>query len=26
VKICIKHNFRYSDRIHIRIWGNRRGV
>ncbi len=25
VKICLKYNFRYSDRVHIRIWGNRRG-
>ncbi len=26
VKLCKKHNLRYSDRIHIRIWGNKRGV
>jgi Organic radical activating enzymes len=26
VKICLRHKFRYSDRIHIRIWGNIRGV
>ena len=25
VKICLKHKIRYSDRIHIRIWGNLRG-
>ena len=25
-KYCIDHGYRYSDRLHVRIWGNRRGV
>jgi len=25
VEMCIRNGFRYSDRIHIRIWGNIRG-
>ena len=25
-KYCIEHGYRYSDRLHVRIWGNRRGV
>jgi organic radical activating enzyme len=23
---CLKHGFRYSDRLHVAIWGSRRGV
>jgi len=26
IKLALKHNFRYSDRIHIRIWGDIREV
>lgn len=26
IKLCKKYKLRYSDRIHIRIWGNKRGV
>ena len=25
-KYCIEQGYRYSDRLHVRIWGNRRGV
>jgi organic radical activating enzyme len=25
-ELCIKHNFMYSDRMHIAIWGNKPGV
>ena len=26
VEICKKHGFRYSDRIHVQIWGAKKGV
>lgn len=26
VNLAIKHGFKYSDRLHIRIWNNKRGV
>lgn len=26
VKICLNHGFNYSDRLHVRIWENKRGV
>ena len=26
VKACLKNNYNYSDRLHILIWGNKRGV
>ncbi len=26
VEICKKHGYRYSPRVHVDIWGNRRGV
>ncbi|MBL7826001.1 MAG: 7-carboxy-7-deazaguanine synthase QueE [Saprospiraceae bacterium] len=26
VEICKKHHFRYSDRLHIQIWGSKKGV
>lgn len=26
VEICKKHGFRYSDRLHVQIWGGRKGV
>lgn len=25
-KFCIKNGYRYSDRLHIRLWGNQRGT
>ena len=25
-EICCKHGFRYSDRLHIQLWGSKRGV
>lgn len=26
VEICKQHQFRYSDRLHVQIWGNKKGV
>lgn len=26
VKVCMENNWRFSDRLHIRIWGDKRGV
>lgn len=26
IKACIKHGWQYCDRVHIRIWGNKRAV
>ena len=26
IELCVKHGFKYSDRLHIRIWDNKRGV
>lgn len=26
VEICKKYNFNYTDRLHIHIWGNKRGI
>ena len=26
VELCIKHGYRYSDRLHIQLWGTKRGV
>ena len=26
VEICKQHNFRYSDRLHVQIWGAKKGV
>jgi organic radical activating enzyme len=26
INLAIKHGFRYSDRLHIRVWNNKRGV
>lgn len=26
VNVCLKHGWRYCDRLHIRIWGSKRGV
>lgn len=26
VDLCIKHNFRFSDRLHMTLWGERQGV
>ena len=26
IELCIKHDYIYSDRTHIRIWGDKRGV
>ena len=26
VELCIKHNFRFSDRLHMTLWGERQGV
>lgn len=25
-ELCLKYKFNYSDRLHIRLWGNKRGV
>lgn len=25
-QLCIEHGFRYGDRIHVRLWGDKRGV
>lgn len=26
VEVCVKHGFNFSDRLHIHLWGSRRGV
>ena len=26
IELCIKKGFKYSDRLHIRVWDNKRGV
>ena len=26
IEICKRHGFRFSDRLHVRLWGDRRGV
>jgi organic radical activating enzyme len=26
INLCTKHGFRYTDRIHIRVWNNKKGV
>lgn len=26
VEVCMQYNFRYSDRLHVQIWGNKKGV
>jgi 7-carboxy-7-deazaguanine synthase len=26
VEICKQHNFRYTDRLHVQIWGSKKGV
>ncbi|MFA6684762.1 MAG: 7-carboxy-7-deazaguanine synthase QueE [Arcobacteraceae bacterium] len=26
IELCVKYGFKYSDRLHIRIWDNKRGV
>jgi len=26
IELCVKYGYKYSDRLHIRIWDNKRGV
>jgi organic radical activating enzyme len=26
IELCIKKGYKYSDRLHIRVWNNKRGV